>query len=133
MREKLQVETVRALEDLVLRQMACSKEDVFEMKLTELISALNRMKVQTGSLDCKGCGYEHNCSTQAALKLIRAMEGATPVSYQDAIENLAEELGDVQNCVLVLEKSFGGLSALSEAIGEKKMKRWCERLEERHG
>ena len=71
--------------------------------------------------------------TQAALKLIRAMEGATPVTYQDAIENLAEEFGDVQNCVLVLEKNFGGLSALSEAIGEKKMKRWCERLEKRHG
>ena len=71
--------------------------------------------------------------TQAALKLIRAMEGATPVTYQEAIENLAEELGDVRDCVLVLEKSFGGLSALSEAIGEKKMKRWCERLEKRHG
>lgn len=69
--------------------------------------------------------------TQAALKLIRVIEGTTPVTYQEAIENLAEELGDVQNCVLVLEKSFGGLSALSEAIGEKKMKRWCERLEER--
>lgn len=51
--------------------------------------------------------------------------------YQDAIENLAEELGDVIDCVLVLEKSFGGLSALSGAIGEKKMKRWCKRLEER--
>lgn len=71
--------------------------------------------------------------TQAALKLIRVMEGTTPVSYQDAIENLAEELGDVRDCVLVLEKSFGGLSALAEAIGEKKMKRWCERLEKRHG
>lgn len=71
--------------------------------------------------------------TQAALKLIRVMEGTTPVLYQDAIENLAEELGDVRNCVLVLEKSFGGLSVLSGAIGEKKMKRWCERLEKRHG
>lgn len=67
--------------------------------------------------------------TQAALKLIRAMEDTTPVSYRDAIENLAEELGDVQNCVLVLEKHFVGLSVLSEAIGEKKMKRWYERLE----
>lgn len=27
----------------------------------ELIAALRRLKVQTGSLACLGCGYEHNC------------------------------------------------------------------------
>ena len=27
----------------------------------ELIAALRRMKVETGSLVCVGCGYEHNC------------------------------------------------------------------------
>lgn len=27
----------------------------------ELIAALRRLKVQTGSLVCLGCGYEHNC------------------------------------------------------------------------
>lgn len=27
----------------------------------ELIAALRRMKVETGSLVCLGCGYEHNC------------------------------------------------------------------------
>lgn len=28
----------------------------------ELIAALRRLKVQTGSIACLGCGYEHNCS-----------------------------------------------------------------------
>lgn len=27
----------------------------------ELISVLRRLRVQTGSLACLGCGYEHNC------------------------------------------------------------------------
>ena len=27
----------------------------------ELIASLKRLKVQTGSLVCLGCGYEHNC------------------------------------------------------------------------
>lgn len=27
----------------------------------ELIAALRRLKVQTGSLACLGCGREHNC------------------------------------------------------------------------
>lgn len=28
----------------------------------ELIVALRRLKVQTGSIACLDCGYEHNCS-----------------------------------------------------------------------
>lgn len=28
----------------------------------ELIVALRRLKVQTGSIACLNCGYEHNCS-----------------------------------------------------------------------
>lgn len=27
----------------------------------ELIASLRRLKVETGSLVCLGCGYEHNC------------------------------------------------------------------------
>lgn len=27
----------------------------------ELIAGLRRLKVETGSLACFGCGYEHNC------------------------------------------------------------------------
>ena len=31
------------------------------MVLQDLIKALKRMKVETGSLVCLGCAYEHNC------------------------------------------------------------------------
>lgn len=32
-----------------------------KMSNRELIASLRRLKVQTGSLVCLGCGYEHNC------------------------------------------------------------------------
>ncbi len=31
------------------------------MKPETLVAELRRMKVQTGSLMCLGCGYEHSC------------------------------------------------------------------------
>lgn len=31
------------------------------MNIKELINSLNRLKVQTGSLACLGCGHERNC------------------------------------------------------------------------
>lgn len=31
------------------------------MRDEDLFAALRRLKVQTGSLACVGCGHEHNC------------------------------------------------------------------------
>lgn len=31
------------------------------MRDEDLLAALRRLKVQTGSLVCLSCGYEHNC------------------------------------------------------------------------
>lgn len=31
------------------------------MRDEDLLAALRRLRVQTGSLACLGCGYEHNC------------------------------------------------------------------------
>lgn len=31
------------------------------MSLNELITALQRLKVESGSIACLGCGHEHNC------------------------------------------------------------------------
>lgn len=41
------------------------------MERSELIAALRRMKAETGSLVCLGCGYENGCSTRGCA-LIRA-------------------------------------------------------------
>ena len=46
----------------------------------ELIAALKRLKVETGSLVCLGCGYEHNCGIhgcailRAAADALEAMD-----------------------------------------------------------
>ncbi len=40
----------------------------------ELIAALRRLKVQTGSIACLGCGYEHNCSVHGCRIMRLAAE-----------------------------------------------------------
>ena len=46
----------------------------------ELIATLKRLKVETGSLVCLGCGYEHNCGIhgcailRAAVDALEAMD-----------------------------------------------------------
>lgn len=39
----------------------------------ELITALERLKVETGSLACLGCGYEHSCSTHGCAIIREAV------------------------------------------------------------
>ena len=43
------------------------------MTISKLIQALNRLKVETGSLACMGCGHEHNCSTNGCAIIREAM------------------------------------------------------------
>ena len=40
----------------------------------ELIQTLDRLKVQTGSLACLGCGYEHSCTEKGCRILREAVE-----------------------------------------------------------
>ena len=44
------------------------------MPIQELIDALRRMQVETGSLVCLGCGYEHNCGIHGCALLRQAVE-----------------------------------------------------------
>ena len=39
----------------------------------ELIASLRRLKVQTGSLACLGCGQEHNCGIHGCAILWEAI------------------------------------------------------------
>lgn len=56
-----------------------------ERKMTdvEILAALSGLKVQTGSLACLGCGYEHNCGVHGCAIMREAA---------DLIERQAEEL-----------------------------------------
>ena len=59
------------------------------MKTDELIEALGRLKVQTGSLVCLGCGHEHNCGVHGCAI---AREAAVRLSlYEHALEQVAKE------------------------------------------
>ena len=37
------------------------------MRDEDLLAALRRLKVETGSLVCVGCGYEHNCGIHGCM------------------------------------------------------------------
>ena len=39
------------------------------MKTQEIIKALRRMAVNTGTLNCLGCGYEHSCGVHGCRML----------------------------------------------------------------
>lgn len=62
------------------------------MTTHELLQALARLRVKTGSLACLGCGHEHNCSThgcailRAAADLIERLtaENAKAEAERDA-------------------------------------------------
>ncbi|MGM9630384.1 hypothetical protein [Butyricicoccus sp.] len=45
-----------------------------EMKRSELIHELHRMAPETGSLNCLGCGHEHNCGIHGCAVLLAAAE-----------------------------------------------------------
>ncbi len=44
------------------------------MRDHELINALHRLKVETGSLACYGCGHEHNCGVHGCAVMREAAD-----------------------------------------------------------
>lgn len=70
----------------------------------ELITALKRMMVETGSLICMGCGHEHNCGIhgcaiirEAVVKLERMqwipVDKKKPEPYETVIVSIATRNG----------------------------------------
>lgn len=64
------------------------------MKREELIQALDRLKVQTGSLACLGCGYEHTCTTKGCRILREAVEqlSAPVIKTQESVIKAQESV-----------------------------------------
>lgn len=52
------------------------------MTRPELIRALRRMKAETGSLVCLGCGYEHNCDIKGCAIIRAAAEELERIEAQ---------------------------------------------------
>ena len=44
------------------------------MKDQELVNAIRRLKVETGSLTCMGCGHEHNCGVSGCAIMREAAD-----------------------------------------------------------
>lgn len=88
-----------------------------------------RGQLPRGELLCQ-LSEEASELSKAALKLRRAEDGTnpTPVSVEEAEENLLEEIGDILNALEVLDIDFFGV--YSDGARLKKMRRWSERLEE---
>lgn len=51
----------------------------------ELIEALSRLKVETGSLACTGCGHEHNCGIHGCAIIREAKDSI------DSLSRLADD------------------------------------------
>lgn len=86
------------------------------------------MKVTDLPLRKRLIQFAEECSeaSQAALKLVRAMDGDTPVPEHKAAVNLLEEIADVYVSALALEPD----PMTIEAIARKKTKRWERRINE---
>lgn len=51
---------------------------------SELLAALRRLKVETGSMACLGCGHEHNCGIHGCAILRVLLEAAESAGYGEA-------------------------------------------------
>lgn len=70
------------------------------MSEKELLSALNRMKVETGSLACLGCGHEHGCSVHGCAILREA---------EALIENQAVEIKALRGAANSLKAALNAM------------------------
>lgn len=69
--------------------------------------------------------------SKAALKLRRAHTGVnpTPITEQEALDNLLEEFADVAVCLRVLNITTTENRIRIDEIMSKKIERWASRLE----
>ena len=63
------------------------------MDFSATLAALRRLRVETGSLVCFGCGHEHNCSTHGCAILRNAVEHMeAALSNYDSLSALVHRL-----------------------------------------
>ena len=74
--------------DRLLEEKKIDRIQAMSDKEKELTAQLRRMSVETGSLMCLGCGYEHNCGIHGCALLRQAVE--TIEKQAAAIEDLKD-------------------------------------------
>ena len=76
------------------------------MRDTDLVNAIRRLKVETGSLACMGCGHAHNCGVSGcAIMWEAAARIANQRTHIAALQQEIEKLRG-QNGQLMLERNY---------------------------
>lgn len=68
-------------------------------EVTGIVQALRRLRVETGSLACFGCGREHNCGTHGCAILRQAADLIERLTTErDALLEIAKNGKDCDTC-----------------------------------
>ena len=101
------------------------------MRDQELVNAIRRLKVETGSLACMGCGHEHNCGVSGCAIMREAA---------DRIANQSTHIAALQQEIETLrgqnEQLRGAAALVAKESAELLERRWIpveERLPENQG
>lgn len=71
------------------------------MTPNNLVSALRRLRVETGSIACLGCGHEHGCSVHGcAIVLAAIQELEQQKGLLDAMEKPAKHYKEQRNAAV---------------------------------
>lgn len=57
----------------------------------DLIRSLRQLKVETGSLACRGCGHEHNCGIHGCAIIRQAAERLEELRQEKALRRTEGE------------------------------------------
>ena len=89
------------------------------MRDQELVSAIRRLKVETGSLACMGCGHARNCGVSGCAVMRAAADRiANQNTNIEALQQEIEKLrGQVPRWIPVEENLFPGGANLAGGCG----------------
>lgn len=84
------------------------------MRDQELVSAIRRLKVETGSLACMGCGHEHNCGVSGCAVMREAADRISNqnihvAALQQEIEKLREQNEQLRGAAALVAKESAEL------------------------
>ena len=84
------------------------------MRDQELVNAIRRLKVETGSLACMGCGHEHNCGVSGCAVMREAADrianqSTNIAALQQQIEKLRAQNEQLREAAALVTKESAEL------------------------
>ena len=107
------------------------------MTTEALLKALARLRVETGSLACLGCGYEHNCSVHGCALLSEAWDKLDYLrrredALYDEVKELWVEANSCGNALRAAEQKRAEAEDERDALLER-MKKYRSCYDCKHG